>query len=308
MDIFKIKSHIEFFECLVAKFIIEGTEGFVQIDTSNCEFITKPYLVFYPGDEFLNSSSKQFNPTDFFDQITWSYNSIESNLSSDFVYMFMKIFSNESIYTILESKLLSNSPVYIPVYLFFYSELLYVQNQNISWNIKGIKNCEKVELVYDSVKTFANSIDLDKLYPKNKIQIEKFALYNYNIQESIQIPIKDKLQCVFWFYSNAESKYFHPVESIGIECICGSKSRIIVDKRFPQYYNYIQQVQNYSSTYGELYSYSFVSNPMTFNVDQYLSPSIQDIWLKQQMKNTFEPNPNSKQILCIKSLYEINLT
>lgn len=46
--------------------------------------------------------------------------------------------------------MLENTPIYFPLYLFFYNKPVYIKNQQVSFRLKKKKECTKIELVYDN--------------------------------------------------------------------------------------------------------------------------------------------------------------
>lgn len=76
----------------------------------------------------------------------------------------------------------------------------------------------------------------------------------------------------------------------------------------PIYYTFIQQKVNYTSVNEDIYSYSFVLNPVEFDDVHGMGKYLETIEIIQESKHEYLEHTNClTQIVCLKSVFNINL-
>ena len=76
--------------------------------------------------------------------------------------------------------MLENTPIYFPLYLFFYNKPVYIKNQQVSFRLKKKKECTKIELVYD-ILTYEEP-NFNELFD-NREKLILFLTGEYNQQK-----------------------------------------------------------------------------------------------------------------------------
>ena len=269
---------------------IFNENGVFIINTENKNFLGQCYLVFH--------NDKKNNISDLFEELIFTYNGFNSVISSDFLIILLFLYTEEKRKSNL-SKMLENTPIYFPLYLFFYNNPVYIKNQQVSFRLKKKKECTKVELVYD-ILTYEGTNFND-----NKIAIEVFSQINTDIKEIINIKLSYDLQEMFWIYKNKDL-YLHPVTEINlkIKTYDNNIKNFLGTPLNPEYYINNQQIINHTTTNNNLYNYSFVLNPEYFDYKQFLNyKNAKYIILEQKIKDEFEFTSIlevSKQIIYLK--------
>ena len=82
-----------------------------------------------------------------------------------------------------------------------FNEPFYVSNQNITIELEGITNTDKITLVYD-VCTAKQEFVLSKAYPNLSMYLPLYTTIKSKISNQIKIPhIQNIFQEIFWIYS-----------------------------------------------------------------------------------------------------------
>jgi hypothetical protein len=267
---------------------IFNEDGVFIINTENKDFLGQCYLVFH--------NDKKNNISNLFEELIFSYNGFNSVISSDFLIILLYLNTEEIRKSIL-SKMLENTPIYFPLYLFFYNKPVYIKNQQVSFRLKKKKECTKIELDYD-ILTYE-----EPNFNDNKIAIEVFSQINTDIKEIINIKLSYDLQEMFWIYKNKDL-YFHPVTEINLKIKTSDNNikNFLFTPLRPEYYIHNQQIINHTTTNLNLYNYSFVLNPEYFDDKQFLNyKNAKCIILEQKIKDEFTSVlEGSKQIIYLK--------
>jgi len=114
---------------------IFNEDGIFIINTENKDFLGQCYLVFH--------NDKKNNISDLFEELIFTYNGFNSVIFSDFLIILLFIYTEEKHKSNL-SKMLENTPIYFPLYLFFYNNPVYIKNQQVSFRLKKKKNALKL--------------------------------------------------------------------------------------------------------------------------------------------------------------------
>lgn len=294
------EKYIESIETIEKNFEILGSDGFIRINTSEFDFLGKMYI----SIELVSNPNKPFEITDYFDLIKFTFNGQESVIYSQIALMILQI-SNTNLINQTLDKLLSNNPIYIPIKLF--GELVYIKNQFVTLEVKGIKpdeNIKKITLLYDRCIAKPDFV-ISQEYPNFQIPLTIFTTVKNYLTNQIIIPhTQDKLQEIFWIYRSDlnPSKPIHPVSDISI----GTNLGTFISRK-DVYYTIVYQITWYSSSNPDLYSYSFVIYPEKFDSTQ--GTLVSEIQLKNNFKPEFElENLNDySQIVVLKSISKVNL-
>lgn len=294
------KKYIKSIETIEKNFEIVGSDGFVRINTSEFDFLGLMYI----SIELVSNPNKPFEIMDYFDLIKFTFNGNESVICSQIALMILQISNTISMNQTLD-KLLSSNPIYIPIKLF--SEPVYIKNQLVTLELKGIKpneNIKQITLIYDICIAKSDFV-ISQEYLNFKIPLIIYTTVKNYITNQIIIPhTQDKLQEIFWIYISDfnPSKPIHPVLDISIGTNLGTfRSKKDV------YYTIMNQNIWYSSFNPDLYSYSFVLYPE--NLDSTQGTMVSEIQLKNNFKPEFEfENLNDySQIVVLKSISEVEL-
>lgn len=298
----KIFNYIDSIETIVETFQTyqdsnnsSTTDIKINLDTSQINAIGKLYLVIY--------TDKIMDITKYFNSIVCEFNGVKTELTSDFASLILKLHTDITFSDGLD-KMLSNSPIYLPIKLF--SIPIYVKNQNISISLTGVSYCEKIELVYDKIN-LVSTFDVNKFYPNSTMKLEVFEIHKFNgIKERLSISLTNNLQNMFWIYK--ENKYIHPVKAIGLEGKYGSQHIVIRKLNDSIYYTLVQQKVNYTSLNEDIYTYSFILNPEQFDNFQGVLKYLETIEIIQEIKPEYiEEKNNLTQIVCLKCFCDVNL-
>jgi hypothetical protein len=271
-----------------------NNEGLFVLDTENKNFLSKCYLAFH--NEEIN------NIENLFDELIFSYNEVNSKISSEFLHILLNLNSEDSLKSNLNKFLYYNDinkSIFFPLHLFFAKKNVYIKNQQVSFRLINIKKNIKIELLYEILESSNHN---QSITINNKIPIENFYILNVNLYENISIKLIYNLQDIFWVYKNNE-KFIHPVSEINIKVKTIYNNIIqIVEPNFPNYFTYIQQYIYHTSPNIDLYNYSFQLNPNFFDHKQCLSLNAEYIIFEQKIKDEYKNVLNNKQIICLKSI------
>lgn len=309
-----IETNIESFE-LKNNLMVEQE---INLDTRNIDALSKLYLIIH-----IDKIDKITDITEYFGSIACKFNSVETVLSSDFAHQILLLKTGDSMCNAL-NMMLNNNPIYFPIELF--SMPIYVKNQNISFSVAGVKNCSKIELLYDKVN-LKNTFDINKVYPNYTIYLEMYKTFNFNnIQNKLVVDISEmNVQNIFWIYKSNNaygSKYIHPVKAIGLRGLRGYEEKNNVDNitirklSEPSYYTHVQQCVNYTHENNNIYLCSFVLNPERFDPAQGIK-YLEKIEIVQEIKpeylelvNNLTNLTQSTELIesvCMKGFCEVNL-
>lgn len=279
-----------------------------ELDTTNFNLLGSSYLVF----DLINLTNDNLSITDLFDELTWTYNGIESNISSEFILLLLDLHTDNQSTPALH-KLLKSNPLYLPIPLFFNSNKnsVYVQFQSIKFTIKNVNlsKVKTVKLLYDEIlnKNFKN-------FKETEIPIEVFSMIKIPLVDShkIQIP-NNYLQELIWVYKNdfdKHNKYFHPVKSIGLNLIMNTQKNVLFfTERENTYFRYVTKyIAHTNSDNNNIYVYPFVLYPEIFTTELTISEQCKFV----ELVNIFDPDTtidfDNKYIhICIKSFCFVDL-
>jgi hypothetical protein len=268
------------------------------LDTRDLNFLSKTYLVFYYDSNQSKIKDLQVRlPSKLFDTLTFTYNSEESVISSDFLEIFVKNHLETTDHDKLE-KMYNGSPGYVPVCLGFYYNPLWIKSQQISFSINGpnLSKFKKIQLVYDIINSETDN-------PKDQIPLELYSMivvngYNSNIK---LIQQQKYVQTISWIYKDT-SQLIHPIKEIklGSNVETGYNSGTISS----DYFRYISQFQTYSSVNPDLYTYSFILNPIDHS--NISAKKISNLEIIQKYMSDVDPTSISQHI-CIREIKIIDL-
>ena len=286
-------SNFEHSETFTQTFPITEKNALLNLETANLEFLGKTYLVFH--------TNNIGDITNYFDFLTITYNGTTSTISSEFLKIILYLHSTISLRKTID-KMLQNNPIYFPIQTFSHNNQIYAKNQEISFNLSNVKNCDKIELMYDNL-ILKDGLTYENIYQNNKIPIEICSIITLNnMHNQINIPNKG-LQEILWNYKNKQSIVTHPVEYIGLNGVKNNDDIMtIVEPSSIDYFMWIQSYSYHTNTQIDLYSYSFVPNPENYTPDCFLSNEIIYVKLEQFVKDN-----DCSQIILTKSIRLINL-
>ena len=286
-------SNFERSETFTQTFPITEKNALLNLETANLEFLGKTYLVFH--------TNNIGDITNYFDFLTITYNGTTSTISSEFLKIILYLHSTISLRKTID-KMLQNNPIYFPIQTFSHNNQIYAKNQEISFNLSNVKNCDKIELMYDNL-ILKDGLTYENIYQNNKIPIEICSIITLNnMHNQINIPNKG-LQEILWNYKNKQSIVTHPVEYIGLNGVKNNDDIMtIVEPSSIDYFMWIQSYSYHTNTQIDLYSYSFVPNPENYTPDCFLSNEIIYVKLEQFVKDN-----DCSQIILTKSIRLINL-
>lgn len=279
--------------------LIVGSNACCVLDTQDTNYLSKAYLVFYyksiqSKDPELDSNILTSN---LFDTLTFTYNSEESVISSDFLEMFAKNHLETTAHDQLE-KMYNGSPGYVPVCLGFYYNPLWIKSQQISFSINGsnLSQFKKIQLVYDIINS-----DLDNLQAQAGLELYSMIIVNgYN--SNIKLIEKEKyIQTISWIYKE-NSQLVHPIEQIKLES--NSEYGYNSGTRSSNYFRYISQFQTYPSTNPDMYTYSYILNP-TNHLD-ISAKKISNLEIEQKYMSDLDPTYITQHI-CIREIKIVDL-
>ena len=299
----KITGYIDSIETIIESFKTKNnlstTDIKINLDTTQIDAIGQLCIVIHT-DEIIEI-------TKYFNSIICEFNGVRSELSCDFASLILKLHTSVILDDALD-KMLSNSPIYLPIKLF--SIPIYTRNQNISFSLTEVSHCEKVELLYDKIN-LKSTFDVNKFYPNLTIPLEVFELFRFNgIKEKLSINLTNNLQNIFWIYKEnkcvKENKYIHPVKAIGLEGKYVTQNIVISGLSEAIYYTLFQTL-NYTSVNKDIYTYSFILKPELFDAFQGASKYLKTIEIIQEIKSEYLEKNNLTQIVCLKSICYVNL-
>jgi hypothetical protein len=241
--------------------------------------------------------------TDYFDCIVCKFNGIKTELTSELAYQILKFNIDISQYNGL-NRMLSNSPIYFPIV--FFSNPIYILNQNISFSLTGVSNCKKIELAYDKIK-LANTFNVNEFYPNLTMQLEVFEKPQFNdIKERLSINVTNNLQNIYWMYKEnkciGKNNYIHPVKAIGFEGKYGSNNIVIIKMNELLLHDFYKPKGFHKSE--NMYSL----NHEQFECSQGVSKYFEIIEIIQEINPEYiEEKNNLSQIVCLKSVCHVNL-
>lgn len=267
----------------------------MNLDTSQIDAIGKLYLAIH--------TDKIMDITEYFNSIVCEFNGIKTELTSDLALQILK-FNIDSLQHNGLNRMLSNSPIYLPIV--FFSNPIYTLNQNVSFSLTGVSHCDKMELIYDKIK-LANTFNVNEFYPNLTMKLEVFEKPQFNdIKERLSINITNNLQNIFWMYKEnkciKKNKYIHPVKAIGFEGKYGSNNIVIIKMNELSLHNFYKPKGFHKSE--NIYSL----NPEQFECSQGVSKYFEIIEIIQEINPEYiEEKNNLTQIVCLKSMYDVNL-
>jgi len=282
--------------------LVVGSNACCVLDTHDLNYLSKTYLVFYYDSNQYHEQigiDSNITPSKLLDTLTFTYNSEESVISSDFLEIFAKIHLETPAHDKLE-KMYNGSPAYIPVCLGFYYNPLWIKSQQISFSINGsnLSKFKKIQLVYDIINS-----DLETDKPKDQIPLELYTMivvngYNSNIKI---IEQQKYIQTISWIYKN-RSELIHPTKKIKLDYNfeTGYNSGIISSN----YFIYISQFQTYATIHPDLYTYSFILNPIDhLNIS---AKKISNLEITQNYMSVVDTKFITQHI-CIREIKIVNL-
>ncbi len=298
----------EFENIEAIKEIFDMNTGICILNNVTNEFIGKMYLIIYID----GNNNDDNNIINIFDSLTINYNNHISNISCEFLNILLYLYNNVFVHKNID-KLLQNNPIYFPLNVFSHNNPIYVKNQQLSLILNGVKNCSKIELLYDKLQ-LKSHIDLTIKYPENKIPIEIISILNVNINNIVDIDIdinthiNDNLQELLWIYKDKNLNLCHPVKDISIIGITNRDlTKIIRDKSLKEYFTFTNSWQFHTNSENtHLYSYSFVLQPEKCNFKQSLSNMVKTIRLEQSINEECDIE-NCMQIIVLKSFCYVEL-
>jgi hypothetical protein len=266
---------------------IKFESGKITLNTNDIDWFGKSYIVFNLDNPITTDSEI----TKLFDCITFSFNGVKSSLSSEFILILLKLYTNENIIPLLNKMLIGNT-VYIPLGHFFYGTEMYVKAQLVEIEINGLdpKLCSSTDFFYEKIikEGLPNQVDL-------QIPIKIFSIKTYNLETSFDI-LDNNVQEIFWIYRDLDGNQINPVDTIRI---LSDKHRLFDTlRREPVYWTYVTQYSYHtnSNSNPNLYLYSFAINPE--NSQDHTSCDI-PLKIEQDIK---EDLVECKQIVCVKSI------
>lgn len=298
-----LNQYINSIESIEKPFEISGSNGTIKLDTSEIDFLGKIYI----SIKVDNNQNKPFDITDYFNIIKFTFNGVESVISSQIALMILQI-SNTKIINDTLNKMYLGNPIYIPIKIF--NEPIYVRNQNILIEIEGIVgNTNQITLIYDKCITNVDFVLLNE-YQNMQIPLTIYTTCENKITGLVEIlHIHDKLQEIFWIYkSKSKSKsesnqLIHPVSDISIKSDYG----ILLSEMNKIYFTYVDKYKWYSLQNPDLYSYSFIINPQQFNFNQGTQASAIKFIQTIKPEYKFSVFDNYSQIIVLKSVCAIKL-
>ena len=283
--------------------------------STQVDFLSKTYLCFYPNQTDWFDKT---NITELFDSITWSYNSHESTLSSDFALELLRMYLPKLASEQLDKILYGKDKIYFPLAFFFANSPIFARNQLIQWKITGISKCctQQPEIIYDTItidsaqSEQAGQAELNKLFPSKKIPIEIFSVKQFNFTPGIEIPMEKFTQCIYWIYKLDTGKYLCPVSTIKIAGYDENKLRTFIDfdTRDAHYYTFIEQFAHVVNVNNYVHMKSLALHPGKFNPTDIISHKLAWIKIDQTIKPELDYEPDKiKQIVCAKSIKFVDL-
>lgn len=284
---------------ITAEFDIIDYTRKLTLDTKNTDWFGKSYIVFY-----LNTPiTSDLEITKLFDTISFNFNGIKSSLSSEFILMLLKLYTEQNIMGTLE-KMLRGNTIYLPIGNFFYGKEIYVKNQQVQIEITGTNPSSRIEFLYDSIVKPENESGL----AEKKFLIQTFYICEYDLAPLIKIPIKtDYIQEIFWIYKDQLGNQVNPVNWIDL---ISEPNYWINTVRKPEYWTIINQFLFHSNSNSNpnLYLYSFVLHPENaHHIELPIVRNYFEIRLEQEFRDGMVNTQDIKQIVCVKSISLVEL-
>lgn len=271
---------------MTGEIILEKTKfenGKIKLNTNDIDWFGKSYIVFNLDSPITSDSEI----TKLFDGITFSFNGIKSSLSSEFILILLRLYTNESTIPTLNS-MLTSSTLYIPLGHFFYGTKMYVKSQLVEIELHGLdlKLYGSTEFIYDKINN-------GELPISHQIPIKIFLIKVHDLKTSFDIP-ETNIQEIFWIYKDLDGNQINPVNTIRISDTL---------ERDPIYYTYVSQYSYHtnSNSNPNLYLYSFALHPEN---PQDLTSVNFSLKFEQDIKENLV---GCKQIVCVKSICWVGL-
>lgn len=295
---------VDSIELLSKKFSVSNDNtAHIVLDTANIDYLGKSYIIFNLNREILETEI-----TMEFDNITFIFNGVSSSLTSEFIIMLLKLYSDETIMVPL-TKMLSGSTIYLPVQMFFSHHQTYIKKQ-----------CVEIKIA----NTNSNIINIDYLYEKivkseilcdTKIPFPIFTISEHELSNNVCIGIPNhnptnslnKIQEILWIYKNSGNKQIHPVKNI--EIYIENLNKKITQQYLPYYFTIVNQNKFHTNSNHNpnLYLYSFVLNPEYSSLEEGLiTKYFNSIGISQELKENINLQ-DIKQIVCVKSISWIDV-